>query len=202
MSVLCTLYSVFCLTTITLLKPRCIWQVFLDKFNLLVYKIIFWQFFPWKVSLFKNWRACFWTRRPVKEKLQVAKLVHVDGATRKTWQGIQVQVASNNIRPAPHEHVLLDKFSFTDFICSFIMVYPLEQIKQLYVKENLSSKTCACGTGFTMFCWHQYKLKSNAFKFTDGLHRHKIIPVSHCFNCSCNYVRFSENYANQSVFFL
>ena len=65
----------------------------------------------------------------------VAELVRVDDATRKTWQGIPVQVASNNIKPAPHEQVLLDKFSMTSFICSSIMVYPHEQIK-------LSKKTC------------------------------------------------------------
>ena len=70
-----------------------------------------------------------------RKTCQVGKLVRVDDGTRKTWQEIPLQVASNNIKPAPHEQVLLDKFSLTTFICSCIMVYSHEQI-------TLSEKTC------------------------------------------------------------
>ena len=55
-----------------------------------------------------------------RKNCQVAKLVHLDDAARKTWQGIPVHVASINIMPVPHEQVLLDKFSLTSFICSYI----------------------------------------------------------------------------------
>ena len=55
----------------------------------------------------------------------------MDDTTRKTFQGIPVQVGSNNINPAPHEHVLLEKLSLT----SFIMANTHEQIK-------LSKKAC------------------------------------------------------------
>ena len=80
--------------------------------------------------------ACYFLNKETlsRKNCQVAKLVRVDDAARKTWQGIPMQVASNNIKPAPQKHVLLDKFSLTSFICSCVVVYPHDQI-------NLPKKT-------------------------------------------------------------
>ena len=76
-----------------------------------------------------------------RKNCQVSKLVRVDDATRETWQGIPVQVASKNT-PAPHEQVLLDEFHL-------LLYNGLSTRANKIVKENLSSKTCLCGTGLT-----------------------------------------------------
>ena len=65
-----------------------------------------------------------------RKNCKVMKLVRVHDTTKKTWQGILVQVASNNIKPAPHEQVLLDKLYYLVY-----NGYPHEKIK-------LSKKTC------------------------------------------------------------
>ena len=76
-----------------------------------------------------------------RKNCKVMKLVRIHDTTKKTWQGILVQVASNNIKPAHNEQVLLDKL--------YYLVQWLSTRENKIVKENLSGKTCSCGTGLS-----------------------------------------------------